>query len=430
MPDVTALRAELDHVRSLVEDWKRRGSPEPEGAQLRAELTAAEQAVADAVDPAPSLSIGPVSVKSAAPHVAAHAARHAATSPTILMKEADARFWAQTDYKPGRKLDPSDPTDRAMSKTWLDVYAKVKAEDDAGKLALTYNHPAVAQGVADAKVANAVVAQHLDAAAKDPAAADQHAQAAAVAANVAAQATRSAAAVQPPTVSPAAAQAGAHEAHVAAQQPPPGVVVFPKGHPAHWHPSAQPAHPDLATPSAPDVTKPPVTADDHLALAQAAGAPKVAADAHERAHGRGSRTEPTIAPGKLAAARAEAQAMASAQRKPFALYTHYPDDARGHLAEFASRAELERAYAAELAGVASRGEYVATFVDGAPEADGISGETSPPAVTSEGSPQLPMTLPKTSSVGKAVGVGLSVAAGVGLLYFLSKHGATVSGRPH
>ena len=43
-----------------------------------------------------------------------------------LVNETNGRFWTQTGHKTGRRLDMSDPTDRAMSKVWLSIYANVR----------------------------------------------------------------------------------------------------------------------------------------------------------------------------------------------------------------------------------------------------------------------------------------------------------------
>jgi len=48
----------------------------------------------------------------------------------VLVRAANATFWRITRYKPGQKLDMSDQRDRAMSKTWLDIYAQVKGHRD------------------------------------------------------------------------------------------------------------------------------------------------------------------------------------------------------------------------------------------------------------------------------------------------------------
>jgi hypothetical protein len=47
-----------------------------------------------------------------------------------LVKETNERFWARTNYKPGRKLDMSDPSDRKMSKIWLLLYDEVRGHRD------------------------------------------------------------------------------------------------------------------------------------------------------------------------------------------------------------------------------------------------------------------------------------------------------------
>lgn len=48
----------------------------------------------------------------------------------VLVRATNAAFWQLTKHKPGQKLDMSDPRDRAMSKTWLDLYAQIKARRD------------------------------------------------------------------------------------------------------------------------------------------------------------------------------------------------------------------------------------------------------------------------------------------------------------
>ena len=39
----------------------------------------------------------------------------------VLINETNRRFW-QTGYKPGQRLDMSDPTDRRMAQVWLSIY--------------------------------------------------------------------------------------------------------------------------------------------------------------------------------------------------------------------------------------------------------------------------------------------------------------------
>ena len=43
-----------------------------------------------------------------------------------LVNETNGRFWWQTNYKIGQRLDMSDPKDRAMAKVWLSIYASVR----------------------------------------------------------------------------------------------------------------------------------------------------------------------------------------------------------------------------------------------------------------------------------------------------------------
>lgn len=122
----------------------------------------------------------------------------------VLDAETDARFWASTGYKPGQHLDPNDPTDRAMEPVWKDIYAKVKRDANAGTLVTTYDQPAVAQHLADARAHDQDTIAHLDTAAKAPdaATAQQHVHAAAMSANLSTQKTSAAAAHQPSTASP------------------------------------------------------------------------------------------------------------------------------------------------------------------------------------------------------------------------------------
>src|SRR5207244_5915941 len=119
-------------------------------------------------------------------------------------QETDARFWAQTGHKPHQKLDPNNPTDREMALVWKDIYRKVKAEDDAGRLVTTFDHPEVAQNLADAAVANKAASAHLDIAATalDAVTAQDNVVAATTAQQISTQKAREAAAKQPPTVSP------------------------------------------------------------------------------------------------------------------------------------------------------------------------------------------------------------------------------------
>ena len=141
-------------------------------------------------------------------------------SRDIQNRETNARFWAATGYRPGHKLDPNNPTDKAMMPVWMEIFRKVKAEADADTLVLTYDKPEVAQPLADAELASTVAAVHVDAAAKtpDPTTVQQHADAAATALQVAAQKLREAAANQPTIVTSIIMEAAAREA---AKTPPP-----------------------------------------------------------------------------------------------------------------------------------------------------------------------------------------------------------------
>jgi len=47
-----------------------------------------------------------------------------------LYQETNRRFWDQTGYKPGQKLDMSDPTDREMAKVWMDILGAVRGYRD------------------------------------------------------------------------------------------------------------------------------------------------------------------------------------------------------------------------------------------------------------------------------------------------------------
>lgn len=137
-----------------------------------------------------------------------------------INRETDALFWAGTNYKPGQKLDPKNPADIPYIKIWNTIHAKVQGEADAGTLVTTYDHPVVAQHLADAEVASKAAAAHLDAAiaAPDAATAQTHAATAATATEISNQKAADAAAQQPPVVSPQEVQAAGQEA---SKTPPP-----------------------------------------------------------------------------------------------------------------------------------------------------------------------------------------------------------------
>jgi hypothetical protein len=45
----------------------------------------------------------------------------------VLVDATNHAFWQVTRHKPGQPLDMSNPRDRAMSKTWLNIYAQIRA---------------------------------------------------------------------------------------------------------------------------------------------------------------------------------------------------------------------------------------------------------------------------------------------------------------
>lgn len=48
----------------------------------------------------------------------------------VLINATNVTFWEITKYKPGQKLDMSDPKDRAMAKVWMDVYGQIRGRRD------------------------------------------------------------------------------------------------------------------------------------------------------------------------------------------------------------------------------------------------------------------------------------------------------------
>jgi hypothetical protein len=154
-------------------------------------------------------------------------------SKDTLNKETNALFWAQTSYKVGQKLDPSNLADKAYLPIWMDIYHKVKRAAEAGTLVTTYDHPVVAQHLSDAAVASKAAAAHLDAAVatSDPVATQDNVLAATTATQISAQKAREAAANQPPVVSPASLQ----EAGKTAVKSPPPPSAPSEDHIAHGH---------------------------------------------------------------------------------------------------------------------------------------------------------------------------------------------------
>ena len=238
---------------------------------------------------------------------------------TTLDKETDARFWAQTGYKPGQRLDPHDPNDRRMATVWLDVRHKVEAEDAAGALRITYDHPDVQGGISDAEVASAAAAAHLESATGSDPAAEDHARAATDAVRAAAEGAARAAAVQPATVSPHVAEdAAAHVAsEVGAPPPDPIMLSLPDDHPVRTSPAAAPsAHLDELRAAAHGMAggAPPrprsQTVSDQLAAAQAVASPRVAVAAHEDERARPQGRSGTEVPRTIDQIRRNARAIA------------------------------------------------------------------------------------------------------------------------
>jgi len=339
-------------------------------------------------------------------HHAHHHAQDAAHHPrSILDREADARFYAQSGVGVGHKLDPHDPTDAKMIPLWLDIYAKVKAEDDAGKLVLTYNNPVVAQHLADAHVADMAAAVHLGAAAgASPHEAPQHVAAASTAAKISAHKTAEAAKLQPPTISPELAHEAAHEA-------------------AHEHPSRVPP-----------------TAKSQLAREQAKGAGVRAERVHHHHHHvrRGRPVKSTMPPHRVGEYRAHAAQVAHAAGQPFVLVVQHPDGSMDHQA-FASRAELDAAYA-QLSEHHDQYKYAGAFdlatspsvpvhdSVGVPAAEHV--EEPAPGEGAEGTPSDAGGAPEKPkskwSVGTIAAIAVGVAAAGGLVYAGTRKSKTSS----
>ena len=268
------------------------------------------------------------------------------TARTVIDRETDARFWSQTGYKSGQKLDMSIPTDRAMAQVWNTIHAKVVAEDNAGTLHLTYNHPVVQQGLATAAAADADTAAHLDAAASsaDPAVAQHHVERAATA--------------------QAASQRATASVQQATQHAPPNPAVVRK------------AASDAAA------SAPPVNAGGrhHLGHHQAQRAPGAVADGNKPT---GSPpVPPTFPPSELATARREAPQMAGAlEGSPYIGYTRPAGAPHGELVALPSRDALVSWYNGHIADPTMAGVYVAAFdkTDSSwpgPLADGLGGEAA------------------------------------------------------
>lgn len=315
-------------------------------------------------------------------HAQARAA-HKHTPRSILDKETDARFWAQTHYKPGQKLDPNDKTDATMIPVWRDIHKKVKREDAAGRLVLTYNNPVVAQNISDAQVADKAAALHLEAAAASPQAASQNIAAAAVAAQVSAQKTSEAAQVQPPTVSPRLAHEAAQRVHKAIQRSDvrallnhatyvqfwqstrykPGRMLNPRDpQDQRMIPTWRGIHAQVRQAYLASIAgQQPLSGRDHLAQEQAKGAGHRAARVHHH-HARHRRAvRSTVHPRSLQNYREQAKRLAHEAEAgaPFVLVTQHPDGTPEHRA-LGSRAELDAEYA-KVSEDHGQYKYVAAF---------------------------------------------------------------------
>jgi hypothetical protein len=330
-------------------------------------------------------------------HVQAQAA-HKPSPHGIIDRETNARFWAQSHYRPGQRLDPSNPTDARMIRVWLDIYRKVKREDDAGELVITYNHPVVAQNLADAHVADKVAAASLDAAAAttDPWAVQENVAAAVTASQIASQKTREAAQLQPPTVSPPLA-------HEAGQKIDERTVMRPE----HL-----------------------VSGRDHLAQEQARAAGRKAAgvhhDHHDRHGHRRHHPKSTVHPGRVKDFESQATRLAHQAGSQFVLVIQHPDGTPEHRV-FGTRAELDAEYT-KLSDQHDQYIYIAAFdlavdpnasvhhsvgIPAAEHADVPAPPSGEPAVPSE---PAPTPGPPDEKPGWSTGKKLAIAAvGVAVL---------------
>jgi hypothetical protein len=215
-----------------------------------------------------------------------------------LYRETDARFDAQTGYKPGQKLNPKDPKDAAFVPVWIDIYNKVKAQWSAGKLVYTYDHPIVMQAIQTAHELLEDAAHHVEdaIAAVVPDDKNAHAAKAADAHARANKAVQIASSYQPPTVSPPLVQhaangvydqllknreasraRGAHAPDLTFGHATPAAPAVPSDASDASAPAADPA-----SSPAPSPVNPVVTTRDAIDAQQAAHAPENAAAAHDQ----------------------------------------------------------------------------------------------------------------------------------------------------
>ena len=67
-----------------------------------------------------------------------------------LAREANARFWITTFYKPGVSLSKDDSADRVMAGRWLNIYRDLQQQNARGTLSLLHKHPQLAARLNDA----------------------------------------------------------------------------------------------------------------------------------------------------------------------------------------------------------------------------------------------------------------------------------------
>jgi len=432
--DITAARAELDHARYLVEDWKRRGSPIVEQAELETRLAAAEARVANLIDPG-AVAKKPEHHAARAAHAAMSSTQKAAAS--MLDKETDARFWAQTGYKVGQKLDTSNPTDRAMAKVWTDIYNKVKSEDAAGRLVLTYNHPVVEHHLDAAADAHDAATASLDAAAKAPTPeeAAAHTADAHAAAQAAATESAKAAIQQPPSVAP-------EVAHTAAQETTPAPI--PKPHPGkagkgrgahpyrdpHPHTVVQITSPGMLQDLGPGgAATSPDNANDALAQMQAQNAPARAAALHDMAGTTGAPAPAqSVDHGTIADIRAHGHELAAARASNFVATALMPDHS-WNVSELPSREALDSWYGTITdhpdsflyAGVWDKTDPHNWQADGSPSNETFGSGKVIPVSVSVARPQPPPVVETKTNLGPIAAVGAVGIAGVLSIFAGRRH---------
>ena len=159
-----------------------------------------------------------------APDAVAHFKKFKQVSDSVkrmLFDEANARFWANTDYKRGKRLDPGNPMDLKQMPVWWNFYQQVQQEYEDGTFKATYKDPVVAAAIDNAEALDDTATQNLEYGryAADQATQQAHAELAATADAMAREQMAGAAARQPPA--PAGSTAAAQEAARRTAPPPP-----------------------------------------------------------------------------------------------------------------------------------------------------------------------------------------------------------------